>query len=1197
MTPFEEKLLKSQGKEIYSGYSEPSRKKSDTSTTMSVTEFNKNRKVQRLADSVFGYLSSENKIPFRESSSFKEDIAEAMRDDYDLTVLAQRALTLSNAPDKVKKDYAELLDIWNNKTEVKGWLESLDATKDIGIDLITDPTVALSLASGTVVARTAAQRALQGKAQSAIGKFILSDSIKSNTAKAGLAGATWGGGENFLEQWRDVSIEEKEKIDKGEVLESALIVGAVGAAIPGAGKAISKSYKKVKELGQKPKTKKIDEAFNVGESPRPVRKIIEEEEVEPLQASTDGKVTPEVEELSSKVGGGTKTAEELQDVVDESTRTKDPNLFEETQRLLLKTGTSLLLKPASYLNTPTLKGSATVKMLQSLFRYDVGKGAKGGEKVGKDFNENYVSIQGSFLTPFKKLIDPLKSTGFIRGRFNFRDKVTDDTIIKGLRGGDISKADSQIQEATVGVRSILNVLGQELKKSGFIEEVLPNYLPRMWSRKAIKNNERGFREILIKSKQAKNKEEANDIIDGMLDIKNNLDGNGASNNFFYNRSLGKVDDLDAEEFIIDTPLDELVTDYIMHASKHLAKTKTFGVRNLDEFQKKYLPMIENELAAKNKTFIGEDKENILHLYKMATGEGITGERFLGGHPADAYSTLTRMALLPLSTISSVTEIFLNFQKAGIFNTAAYKGFGKALAVSSKSLKDSTFQVLLNKKYTKQEAWRELEEFSMALDSAALDIGERLGGYIQGKGYQKANNLFFKTNLLDQWTRFVQLASFGTGKNLIKKNLESIARRRKSGLEPSGRIEKQIEELNELNIDIDAGVSWINKGANVDDSFYKDVKFGAARYTGEVILQPTATSGIKPALQANPNTQLFFQLLSYPTAFTNTVLYNVGKDLARDPLGKLPGTLAAGLIMTETARYTNWVRSRGESEKNKTEAEIYEDAIRRWGGNGVLFDMHERATRGAQAWQNPIMYPAGMFGPVVGDVATSLLTRSVGTVLADKVPGMSAFNTVEKFTGFNPREPIDEYFADPLDEFLKAQVPERRKKSKNRDASKYFKTGGEVNVPNAPEEPDERIDKFTGLPYNEQAGIAFKDEEDPLKRLGLAGGGTINSLERLGFKEGSEVTGKVTLAGRPVFKNKKGEIYSEVTTTLQLEKNKWVTFPTVDEKGESLSDAKVMKYLKENGPIDPITGEEFPVFENEKEASEYARLRTKVLLDN
>jgi len=41
----------------------------------------------------------------------------------------------------------------------------------------------------------------------------------------------------------------------------------------------------------------------------------------------------------------------------------------------------------------------------------------------------------------------------------------------------------------------------------------------------------------------------------------------------------------------------------------------------------------------------------------------------------------------------------------------------------------------------------------------------------------------------------------------------------------------------------------------------------------------------------------------------------------------------------------------------------------------------------------------------------------------------------------------------------------------------FKKGGEVDVPQAPDEPDERIDKITGLPYNEQAGTAFTDEED------------------------------------------------------------------------------------------------------------------------
>jgi hypothetical protein len=46
----------------------------------------------------------------------------------------------------------------------------------------------------------------------------------------------------------------------------------------------------------------------------------------------------------------------------------------------------------------------------------------------------------------------------------------------------------------------------------------------------------------------------------------------------------------------------------------------------------------------------------------------------------------------------------------------------------------------------------------------------------------------------------------------------------------------------------------------------------------------------------------------------------------------------------------------------------------------------------------------------------------------------------------------------------------------------FAKGGVVDVPNAPAEPDERIDKMTGVPYNVQAGSAFVDEEDPIKSL-------------------------------------------------------------------------------------------------------------------
>jgi len=93
-------------------------------------------------------------------------------------------------------------------------------------------------------------------------------------------------------------------------------------------------------------------------------------------------------------------------------------------------------------------------------------------------------------------------------------------------------------------------------------------------------------------------------------------------------------------------------------------------------------------------------------------------------------------------------------------------------------------------------------------------------------------------------------------------------------------------------------------------------------------------------------------------------------------------------------------------------------------------------------------------------------------------------------------------------------------------SKYFPpsreeraTGGVVDVPNAPDEPDERIDKLTGLPYNAQAGEAYMDKEDPLRRLGFASGGEIDPLARLGFGQGS-IVGTVKEAAGSVFKTLK-----------------------------------------------------------------------------
>ena len=91
------------------------------------------------------------------------------------------------------------------------------------------------------------------------------------------------------------------------------------------------------------------------------------------------------------------------------------------------------------------------------------------------------------------------------------------------------------------------------------------------------------------------------------------------------------------------------------------------------------------------------------------------------------------------------------------------------------------------------------------------------------------------------------------------------------------------------------------------------------------------------------------------------------------------------------------------------------------------------------------------------------------------------------------------------------------------------------------------------------------------------------------------SGQTSRVGRPLYENPDGSYYSEVTVTFPFE-GKWLTFPSVDEYGNILSEDEVFEYVKKNGPVDPITGETFPVFETLEDAESFARDRSKGLID-
>ena len=87
------------------------------------------------------------------------------------------------------------------------------------------------------------------------------------------------------------------------------------------------------------------------------------------------------------------------------------------------------------------------------------------------------------------------------------------------------------------------------------------------------------------------------------------------------------------------------------------------------------------------------------------------------------------------------------------------------------------------------------------------------------------------------------------------------------------------------------------------------------------------------------------------------------------------------------------------------------------------------------------------------------------------------------------------------------------------------------------------------------------------------------------------TGKKTVTGRTIWRDPETkEEYSERTTTVEIN-GKYYTMPTVDAEGNQYSDDAIRKYVKENGPIDFITGEELPEFRYREDAIEYAISRS------
>jgi len=837
-----------------------------------------------------------------------------------------------------------------------------------------------------------------------------------------------------------------------------------------------------------------------GPKPRIV-KTKGDEELKVITGIDDDIINDIASKLSKNIGGGRHSADILRDKIAEEVATQGRSVVGFKENIL-----SVAIHLASKFNSKWGAGKITgildphknigpnvIKTLQRRFSSEVGQEWTAGGVGIRDVNDFVfygTKTFAEYLDKWKQSFENLQLT--VKDQ-KFKGDLNN-LIANGIRHGtsvlDKTKIrlTPEIKKDLVHIittaRPLLRKFGKEMQSKGILEDLVDNYFPRLWDRAAIDKNGGEFVDLILankvkwKGKLITNRETALELRQEMLDITHHSklsDTSRGSSSFFYGRTLEFPDD-DVFSKFLDTDINSVLTSYYFQGSKALAKHDILGVSNLTEFKKVWGEAAAKEIRENGGTEkqVGAAMKDMNYLYQSITGEGL--ERFgpKTQFLADSYMLANRMALLPLSTLSSLTEIFINISKVGPSKTL--RGYRDAIRNGSKNIYDGSMDEL-QKVYglTRKEAKAELNQMGIALDQALADYADRLGGdALTSPRMRKMSNKFFRFTLLDQWTKTVQMTSYIVGRRLIGENLEDIMAHRVliAAGKTSRRVQKKIDDLADLGIDYEDGIKWIENGAKFDDPFYRKVKEGAGAYTNDVILNPTGTSGLRPAYMSHPQTAILGQLLGYPAAFTNVVLKAAVKQFARNP-ETLPQHVTAAAIMTGFALLTNAIRSDGESLEEDPEV-MWTKAFFRWGGNGLPVDMFYRGREAAKMYQNPTGHMAGL-GPAQGDIFKLIATGNIPSVILGKIPGTGAFNAI-----FKPFDMTEEWpdnwrkFQREWDRWGKdILVPERE-----RITPRDYKKGGEVfNVPQVPVEPDERIDKMTGLPYNEQAGGAFIDQED------------------------------------------------------------------------------------------------------------------------
>ena len=482
-----------------------------------------------------------------------------------------------------------------------------------------------------------------------------------------------------------------------------------------------------------------------------------------------------------------------------------------------------------------------------------------------------------------------------------------------------------------------------------------------------------------------------------------------------------------------------------------------------------------ERAFKNKrgsvaNFKDTYKKNLTNMAEVYWG--VHGSRpasgSLGTVSMAILTTLANSTMLTRVSISALGDLIQPIQNSGVMPAVR--------AAMSKVTPGESFSSKSGFKYDKSFE----REYSALMAHASTDPFSSFQSALDSW-----NKNFFKFVQLERITKVARGFAYDVG---VRRAYDIAKKVESKGGKVSASLQK---EMNQLGIQSVNDLQIISKYSNINEAFdaedgQKILNMAGRRSADRDAIVPLAGNRLYFSQTNNPYIKSLGQFLSWAqakTAQTNALIERIeNKDAALAVRALGLGTVYMGVQGLREWASPYQVR---QSEAHDIFSTEHVKESLKLSGNILPWHI-DKIVSGLNAPSNKIV--SANIAPSLGyfDNFMSELFKFSGNLEAGDVEGAgrNVLNVVpfgKEVTGYSRR-----ITGSPLLE----------------DRPNYDKGGEVLDVPNTAPEPDQRIDKMTGMPYNQQAGTAFtdvEDREDPLQRMGFAVGSVVTRAGAKLFK--------------------------------------------------------------------------------------------------